>query len=278
MRSFGFVGTKSRKTKGLLIKVIKMREFLYKNSFFRYTAAINLNSNKSLQLVAPFISFYLIAIISIASGLMSGSPVGSVVALTASLLFLAGCITGTIRNSAPNLVSLMPLSGKRRCVYDFLAVLWFTFIGIIFIALFIALIAFIAWVVTAVGGGEVDEEVKAFFSNEIGLYGGIFCAAYTVILYSAGMIGGYLKAGRRRNGFFAAVIVAILLGLFFTGLSYMNNSEVSTGVSSICAPFVNKCYAYMQFPWLCVLFWCLIAAGMFATAIYMSWNYHKPKY
>lgn len=252
-----------------------MREFLYKNSFFRYCGAINLSDDKSFKSVAPFVSFYILAIIGIANGIMAGSPVVAGVALTACLLFFAGTITGTIRNSAPNLVILAPLSGKRKCVYDFLAVLLFVFIGIMVIAFFIALIAFIIWAVTSVGGGEADTAVDAFFANGTGLYGGIFCAAYTVILYSAGMVGGYFKSRKRRNIFFTVFIVCILSGLIFTGLPYLASWVKISDYPPLASPFSSVCYSYMKLPWLCIALWCVIAVAMFVSAVCMGYRYYK---
>lgn len=258
-----------------------MREFLYKNSFFRYAAAVSASGGKRVPVVAPFIAFYVLICIGLASGITSFSPAGLLVTGFACILFLASSIAGAHRGITPNVSRLMPIGSKRKCVYDFLTVLLYTVIAVVIAFVFLIAVALVVGVITLIadsGASEIEPVGEAFKFAPAGVYGGIFCAAYTVLLYSGGMAGGYFKNRRRRNIFFAVFTAAVTLGSVFTGLPYYLKAVVTGEHRVFGSPFSADCYAQMQFPWLCILFWCLIAAGMFATAIYMSWNYHKPKY
>lgn len=256
-----------------------MREFLYKNSFFRYAAAINLCGGKRMPIVAPLISFYIVLFVSLFSGISSLNAVGASAAVFACFLFFVGSLIGLHRNASPNLARLIPISGKRKCLYDYFAVLLYTLIGIVCAALVIGIFALIVWAATSAFGGAEDggatEEILVRYHS--GVYSGIFCAAYVIILYSAGMLGGYFKSRKRRNIFYALFIFALILGLFFTMIPYLNNAQASSENSALVSPFVEECYAYMKLPWLCVLFWCLIAAAMLFWSVYKSRQYHNPK-
>jgi len=256
-----------------------MREFLYKNSFFRYAAAINSCGGRRIPIIAPLISSYAVMLVSITSGIGSMNAVTAAVAIIACLLFFAAAMTGAYRNCTPNLSKLLPISGKRKWLYDNLIVFFYTFIGLIIAVVIIGIIFLIVWLaLTISGGGEsVDETEDSPFMYNIGVYGGIFSAAYVVILYSAGLISGYLKSRKQSNIFLAGFVVALVLGLIFTGLPYYFKGIHGPEQPLFCSPFIQNCYEHMAVPWLCSLLWGLVAAGIFAAAIYSGLKYHKPK-
>lgn len=254
-----------------------MREFLYKYSFFRYAAAVNSCGGRRVPIAATFISFYVLMVLSLTFGAASANAIGAVAAMVACMLYFAGSLTGAYRNVNPNLAKLMPLSGKRKCVYDFLLTLFYSLVAIIAVAVLIGIIALIVLTVVQATGGAESGGGDNPFLYPVGVYGGIFCAAYIVILYSAGMISGYIKNRRRRNIFLTAFLVAVAAGILLTGLPYILNGVYDPELLRFCPPFIDECYKYMKLPWLCSVAWGLTAAGTFVSAVYMGREYHKPK-
>lgn len=254
-----------------------MREILYKNSFFRYCGAINLCGGRRMPLIAPFVAFYFLMVISLASGISSMNFIGAGTAAIACLLFFTGALIGAYRNASPNPAKLMPISGKRRCVYDFLIALYYAFIALTVVALVTGVVALIAWVaVSASGGAESGGEENPFTLN-CGVYGGIFSAAYVLIMYSAGMISGFFKRRKQRNIFLAVLVICITLGLLFTGLPHLVNGVKIPDYPPFGSPFSSLCYESMKLPWLCSLLWCLVAVVSFASAVYTGIKYNKPE-
>lgn len=256
-----------------------MFEFMYKAEFFRYLGAFSgQRAGQKVPIVAPFIAFYLLALLGIFFGISSQSVTAALVAFASCALFLAGTILGVFRNIKPNVSMLMPISYKRRFLYDFLGVIYYATVGIVIgslVVLFFAGIGILIAVLSGSASPDVEEGSELVF-NATGVHGGIFCVAYAVMLYSAGLISGYFKKRKFRNIFLVVFVFTVALMQFIPFALY--NSIILVGSEeNLASPFIEKCYEAMSLPWLYTVISCLCAAGLFVAALYMGYKYHKPK-
>ena len=258
-----------------------MREFLYKSSFIRYLSAISCRPIQRNAYVANILTFYFLLFFFTFGTIFSFNLTSTICALIGAILFISSAQLGLMRNIKPNLVSLMPVSYKRRIVYDFLGAIAYTLIVLFIIGCIFFIGFIIGRIVSAVSGGVVpdedDADIAFKFINNIDVYGGIFCAVYCLITYSAGIISSCFKKRRHRNIFLLCFVIALGLGVALSGIPYVMHLPESAGRLRLAMPFVSDCYKYMAAPWLCTLLWCIVAAGMLGTAIYLSYKYHKPK-
>ena len=242
--------------------------------FFNYFRALNFTPKpKRVQFVAIFagvLIFYLNFIFAI---LEAENPIAVVLSFLCSFVFLSGLILSNYFGSSPNLYSLIPISSKKSLLYRFLSVL-FMFVLMVVIAVavfaFITLIAFLFSLIPACNGeAELPDDGLNFpeaVYYPIGLYGGLFFAAYFILMYASGMIIGLCKKRKSRNIYTVCLFVGLFISMMATATS-----------SDFVAPFVNACFEAMALPWLCILYWFILAFAMLGAAIFMGVKYYNPK-
>lgn len=250
--------------------------FLRKFSFFNYLgglmrAPINNRNYGQFELI---LFGYLIAAIGFYFGFMGGNGGALAVVAVSAFLLLGGFSTSIYTTKTPNIASMMPLSGKRELLYRFFAsmvmAIWI-FAVVAAVVILISVITFLFALIPncaedAPEGGEVIEAI----SFKIGVYGGIFSAAYIVLMYSAGVLSTFFKRRKNRNIFFGLFSAALLVGLLCTALPYNLDPIYKNAGLPVGSPFIGACYEVMGAPWLCVTLWCLVAAGTLGAAVYMG--------
>ena len=229
-----------------------MQFLLYFKSIFR---APKPKTAPIAPLISVFVIFFLGAVYSFDSMFCSA---------VASLAFVSGISLFYGCNPSPNLEAAFPINHRKKLAYRFLSSL---FLLLIMIVIIIAVVAFgdlIVW----------DFSEFADFFSEIGLYSLLFTLAYTLILYSAGMITSFLKSRKYRNIFLIVLCVAVFLAFVIMAIVYKNNNDE---FSWYRPPFVEIYYGQIGLPWLFVLIWFLIAAGMLGWAICLGVKHYDPK-
>lgn len=256
-------------------------DFLHKSSFYNYLTGVSYKPTQKSRFVANILTFYFLLFFYTFGTVFTLSISSAICAFIGAILFIAGAQLGLFRNIKPNLATLMPISYKRRIVYDFLGAIVCTVIAILLFCLVVLFGVILGIIIAAISGdvsaNEEDAEIAVTIFRSVGAYGGVFCAVYCLITYSAGLLSSYFRRRKNRNIFLLCFVIAMGLGTTFSGLPYAMHSPEATGRFKTMLPFVDECYRYMSAPWLCTLLWCLVAAGMLAAAIYMSYRYHKPK-
>ncbi|MDE7439021.1 MAG: hypothetical protein K2N23_00695 [Clostridia bacterium] len=176
--------------------------------------------------------------------------ISCVVALAyiSGLPLLYGCC------SSPNLETAFPINHNKKLVYRFLSSL---FMFLVAVAVIIALIAIVL---------SISSSVQNFLNSfsEMGLYSGLFSFAYIVVMYSSGMIAGFLQRRKHRNIFLILLCVAIFLSSLIMSV-YTRDLDEYSGCR---LPFSEMYYGQIGLPWLFITFWILIAAGMLGWSIY----------
>lgn len=188
-----------------------------------------------------------------------------------SSVFAAALSYSKLTDNSPNLVSVMPIAPRKSLLYKFLSVLVFFVMRLLVIVLFLLAVGLITFAIMLIieaasgnlgnlsDGGEVAEEVRTVLP--MGVYGGIFAAAYFVCMYSAGMIWGFIKNYKIKLVFEVGVLAAVIVAM-----KLMEN------------PFVMESYGKMSLPWLCATLCCVVAAAALGTAIYMGIKRNKKYY
>ncbi len=263
-----------------------MLRFLNKFEFFRYASACNqrLFAGKGFNGYGWFflISYQLFSG-SLFVGIMSQNFLALSVCFISAVTWGVSVCVAMDRNKKPNLSALLPISGKRKCVYDYFVVLYLTLLCLVVIAavilLVILLVFIIVQIVNSVSGGNM-EDAEEFVENYAGIHGGLYALIYFIIFYSGGILGGYIKSKKYRLVYLLAFIVLLFSGIAFTSLpaykALSNVSAVDPDVLKIVTPFEEACYSYMQIPWLCIALWGVVAVSLFILSVYAAWKYHKP--
>ena len=229
-----------------------MQFFLYFKSILR---APKPKSAPIVPLISVFVIFFLGAVYSMDSILCSA---------VASLAFVSGISLFYGCNPSPNLEAAFPINHRKKLAYRFLSSLFLLLIMIIVVIAVLSIGGLIAWDFT---------EFTVLF-DELGLYSVLFSLAYSVILYSAGMIASFLKRRKYRNIFLILLCFAVFLAFLIMAITYKNNNDWNSGYRS---PFAEIYYGQMALPWLFITFWYLVAAGMLAWAIYLGVKHYDPK-
>ena len=239
-----------------------------KNFFYYFRTVSRLPQSKSMP-VAPVISAAVIYFISLM--LSAGNGWVPIIAVAA---FGSGTVLFCNRYGSPNLEAVFPVSHGKKLLYRFMSVLLMLILFVITLLAVCVLIILVVHIFVPSSLSEVGQDVKNMFT-ETGLYGGLFGVAYFIILYSAGMITGFIKRRKVRNIFLICLCVALFLSHFFMGLPYYNS--INNPEHTFVGPFSSACYAAMSLPWLAIAFWFVIAAGITCAAIYLGVKHYDPK-
>ena len=233
-----------------------MQFLLYFKSIFR---APRPKSAPIVPLVSIFVIFFLGAVYSsvYSLGNIFFSAVASL-AFTSGISVFYGCY------QSPNLEAAFPLNHKKTLAYRFLSSLFLLLIMIVVVIAVVAIGDLIAW--------DFTEFVNFF--TEIGLYSVLFSLAYTVILYSAGMIAGFIKKRKNRNIFLIVLCITVFIAFVIMAVMYKNDLDAYGWYRP---PFLEIYYSQIGLPWLFVTIWFLIAAAMLAWAIYLGVKHYDPK-
>ncbi len=238
-------------------------------SFFNYFQIVTHMPQRKSVPVAPIISIAVIYCISLfLSGANGWLSMISVFAFgTGITLFCTGF-------GSPNLEAVFPVSHRKKLLYRFASALFLTLL--VTVTVFVLVITTVLIVQIFVPSTLQDAVADIRYGFEAtGLYGGLFSLAYLIMLYSSGMIAGFLKRRKTRNIFLAVLCIALFFSDFFMGLpSYYDilNSE-----HKFAGPFSAVCYEAMSLPWLAIVFWFLVAAGMLGWAIYLGVKHYDPE-
>jgi len=257
-----------------------MREFLYKNSFLRYFFSLFNRSRfaRRRESVLIFFACYFALISAIVGGILGIT--------TALVLFALGAYLGNCRRGRPNLTGLMPLTSRRKVVYQFLSPLFLLFL--IFVGLLLLIIIYI--ILTYLNGllfnfnpgnlfadlfnGYIDLQNELY--GMAGPYGTSFSVFFTVICYSAGMIYGSVYKRSHRLIFGLAFYAVMYLGLNFMSLPFVLSLPPEERYFTFIwgSPFFGTCYEAMAFPWLSiVLCGCCAVASVVAAATVVGKNF-----
>ena len=229
-----------------------MQFFLYFKSILR---APRPKSAPLVPIISVFVIFFLGAVYSMDSAIC---PTVGALAFVSGISIFYGC------NPSPNLENAFPINHRKKLAYRFLSSLFWLLIMLVIIIAVISLGGLIAW----------DFTGFTVLFDELGLYSVLFSLAYTVIMYSAGMIAGFLKRRKHRNIFLIVLCVAVFLAFLIMVVIYQNSFDEYSGYRP---PFAEIYYAQMGMPWLFITFWLLIALGMLGWAIYLGVKHYDPK-
>ena len=229
-----------------------MQFLLYFKSILR---APRPKSAPLIPIISVLVIFFLGAVYSMDNVLCS---------TVASLAFVSGISLFYGCNPSPNLEATFPINHRKKFAYRFLSSLFLLLIMIVCVIAVISIGGLIAW----------DFSRFTVLFDELGLYSVLFSLAYTVIMYSAGMIANFLKRRKHRNIFLILLCVAVFLAFLIMAIVYKNNNDWNSGYRP---PFAEIYYAQMGLPWLFTLFWFLIAFGMLGWAIYLGVRHYDPK-
>ena len=264
-----------------------MLRFLNKFEFFRYASACNqrLFAGKGFNGYGWFcLMSYILFIGSLFIGIMSQNFMALSVCFISAVTWGVSVGVAMDRNTKPNLSALLPISGRRKCVYDYLVVLYLTLLCLLVIAAVILLVFLLVFIIVqivySVSGGNM-EDTEEFVQNYAGIQGGLFAVIYFIIFYSGGILGGYIKNRTYRLAYLFAFIIMLFSGMAFTSLpaykALSNVSAAGSEVLKVVTPFEEACYSYMQIPWLCIALWGAVAVLLFVLSVYAAWKYHKHK-
>lgn len=251
--------------------------------FLKYfKAAVYAPVTKS-YMAASFFAIYFLGAVNLFNGIAyTFNGWALVIALLCTFVFCAGIGMNACIDRSPNLVSLIPISRNKSVLYRFFSVLLMYVIIVTAVCLFLLLFSIIIMLFSQIPGcnGEVEPDVSETVEETlypIGLYGGIFSAAYFVIMYSSAMIAGLFRRRKRRNIFLVCLCAAVLIAFMLMGIPYRASGMSEIGLFRV-SPYVNACYEAMKLPWLCITLWCIVAAATLGTAIYMGIKRYKSNY
>lgn len=242
-----------------------MREFLYKNSFLRYY--FSLFKRNTAYRRSGFVLIFLVAYF--------GIPLLTVwlgaYAFTGILLFIICAVQGQLRRSVPNLSSLMPLTSRRKIVYQYLSPLMTELLialGFLLTELAIFILVNFYLLLNKLGvGGEfftVQFDILVGIFRHMGGYGTAYFFAFMPLCYAAGMIFGFLpKTGHR-------VLVAVIFYAVIYFSTYLVTYDYAhTGASMFfVSPFGSEVFEAMAHPLLCVIFAWAAAIAAFAGSVW----------
>lgn len=253
-------------------------------SFFVYFKAMMYMPRQKNDFVLSFILVYIMLLVNAMTGILSGNLIALIIVFLSIVLLMSCFIVGNSVNNRPNLAEMLPLNHKTKLLYRFLSPIWLGILSIlILVAAFVVfglISSMIGLILSAFSNPETSEIIEAedqtekIFGNAMGVYGGIFTAAYVLLIYSAGMIYIFLKRKKHRIIFWFCFMAFMIVSFLLMVLPYSHNID---GLGDSISPFVAKCYEPMAMPWLCVAVWCLIAVAAFGTAVYLGIKSCDPK-
>ncbi|MDE7439020.1 MAG: hypothetical protein K2N23_00690 [Clostridia bacterium] len=174
---------------------------------------------------------------------------------------------------SPNLEAVFPIGHKKKLLFRFLSSVFSFIIALVCGFTVIMIIQFIIWIFEPAAVYEFADDCKSVFDS-MGVYGGLFGLAYLLVMYSSGMIAGFLKRRKMRNIFLACLCIGVFLFYLITALCYNSYSDAFSGPR---LPYAAYYYECMRMPWLFLAFCFLIAAGMLGWAIYLGVKHYNPK-
>lgn len=242
----------------------------YKNKFTVYYKSIMLTPKSySRDFQVEAVIFWFLIIISGSVACIGGVATGIIAAALGGLLFYFSLLIGLQSECSPGVTKLLPMGYKRKLVYRYCSALLYALLVIVLFVVIIFIIGLIVFLcVTITSGGVVAEEAEEE-SEEVlrmmGVYGGIFGAAYILLMYSAGMLAGYIAQRRVRNVFLAVFFAALICGMLLTSVP-----------SGFIGPLANDCFTAMSLPYLAVTVWAVLAVGMFCASVYIGYRHEKP--
>lgn len=220
-------------------------------------------------------------------------PVGTIVAITvlcilnilavgdgscwfafyALFIFAAAIAVFQCCCESPNMEAAFPANHRKKLAYRFLTpfILFLIVTAVMFTV--ILMVYVIRWMFETHFRFDFDVFVKEMF-KALGVYGGLFGLAYLIIMYSAGMITGFIKRRKNRNIFLACFCISEFICYLIMGVHYNNFDDAYSGPR---LPFSTHYYASMNRPWLLIVFCFLVAAGMLGIAIYLGVKHYDPK-
>lgn len=246
-----------------------MRDFLYKNSFIRYyTSLFNRNMvYKRRGLAMLFVMFTF-------GGLLSAFWAAGA-ALYGFYVFFICAFLGIFRRSQPNLSGLMPLTSRRKIVYQYLSPLF----TMLLISVTVLIVQFIGYLLLCFYMIITRIPVEFnFFSalwydaretfESMGAYGCAFAFIFTLFCYACGMVYGFLPKMLHRILYVVVFLAVIYFGFYGIAYPSIDKNYYSFGYSS---PFSHFTYENMQLPWLCILLSAIVSVCAFAaSAVYVN--------
>lgn len=245
--------------------------------FFNYFKALLRSPRPKSVQVFLFVSVYVIFFVSTFAGGVAG-----VFTFLAAIAFASSISIGYCCNSKPNLEGAFPVNHNKKLLYRFLSSLLMFLIVVAIIIAVMIVIFIISLIFVLIFGGSPDVFNDPEFSEDvtetintfsyIGVNGGLSALAYYILLYSGGMIAGFIKKNKHRNIYLLCLLAGIILTLIIMVLPYYaQNSDY------LISPFSQTCFDAMAVPWLCTVIWFLAAFGALGVSIYMGIKHYDPK-
>ncbi len=235
-----------------------MREFLYRNSFCRYFAALFTRSGwqKKRAEWLWIIPLYLVV--------QFAAPDSLWLFINFLLLYFSFYF-GRMIDSTPNLVALMPLTVKRKNVYRFLSPLVATLLTVLVWWLTMTVIMFVVFMIVSIGidGGVDLTEMKSYFTEPVnaiiddGIYVGLFTIAFAIYCYATGMAFGVLRHRKHRIifllcwGVFTVTATRLICQPYIEHMAELMQAD--SFIVTMGSPYHENIYDYLSHPLLCVL-------------------------
>lgn len=239
-----------------------MKEFL---NYFKVITRVPKFRTVPIGTIIAIVALYLINIFAVADG-------SCWFAYLALFAFVMGISVFYRCYDSPNMEAAFPVNHKKKLLFRFLSSLLLFLIFVVAVIVVVILVYFFRWISEPLFTFDLWIIRDAF--RALGLYGWLFGIAYFIVMYSAGMITGFIKRRRNRNIFLACLCGGVLLFYLITGITYNNNYDEFSGPR---LPFSEHYYEFMRLPWLFIVFCFLIAAAMLGWAIYLGIKHYNPK-
>lgn len=248
-----------------------MREVLYKSSFLRYYSSL-FTRNASFRRRGLVLAFGAAWFGLMLTGIwLSGFSILGIFA------FIICAIHGILRRSMPNLTGLMPLTSRRKIIYQYLAPILTGLLLIVCILLFeVLLCAFMRFYFLL---NKLDTSIELFESQWwaieeafrfMGDYGTNFCFAFILLCYSFGMVFGFLPNTKYRVISVVAFYVFIYFAFYFATYHYAHNNYLPYNIN-IFSPFDAEVFEAMPMPGLCItLSWIFAIASFVGSVWYVN--------
>lgn len=243
----------------------KCKFSVYFNSLLRYPKHLY-KRNQNFEIALFYIAMLLIGFFALA-GTDNINPVAPVFVIFGVVAFYFAIILGFAERQSPNLTGILPLKHKKKLLYRFVSPLILTLIGLaalIAVAIVVGGIMFLILTIAGVTETPPPDEETVELVMATGVYSSVYCIAYFVSEYFAGMLVGFIRKRSTRNivcaCYLAAILIDVVLSNYFGG----------------CAPTLETCYAAMKYPQIAITVWCAFAAATVVAAVVVGIRAAKP--
>lgn len=248
-----------------------MREVFYKSSFLRYYSSL-FTRNATFRRRGFAIAFGAAWFgIMLAGFWLDGFSILGIIA------FIICAIHGILRRSMPNLTGLMPLTSRRKIIYQYLApILTGLLLAVCILLLEVLLCAFMSFYFFL---NKLETSIQLFESQWwtikaafqfMGNYGTNFCFAFILLCFSFGMVFGFLPKTKYRIISVVVFYVFIYFAFYFATYYYMQAHYQAYNMR-LYSPFSADIFEAMPMPGLCIaISWIFAIASFIGSVWYVN--------